>query len=349
MKKVRLVLFFAFLLVSLFKGSPAFAEEKILLFGGVTYVAPDILKPLNDVWESNSSIDSWSRLSKNTFTPGSKKWSQRHDFASVYFKEKVFVIGGSNTPLTGEFYKDVWVTNNGVKWEKIADNLPWGGTEADQGLHDHTLTVFKNKLWIIGGYFDGGAGGQGGVWKSSDGINWAQTATGYDLCLQTRFGHQSVVFQDKLWLLGSYWAETKPDICSSPDGINFTVELYEAPWGERTGHMAIVFDNKLWIFGGIQDNQFACSSDIWYSENGITWTEAEPAPWPGRCQGKVVIANEKLWLIGGGGEITDEPEAWGLLNDVWSSEDGLTWVEVTHSAPWYDRAAHSAVTVPSDF
>lgn len=113
--------------------------------------------------------------------------------------------------------------------------------------------------------------------------------------------------------------------------------------------MAIVFDNKLSIFGGIQDNQFACSSDIWYSENGITWTEATSAPWHGRCQGKVLIANEKLWIIGGVGEIINEPEACGLLNDVWSSEDGLTWVELTYNAPWYDRAEDSAVTMPSDF
>jgi len=48
-----------------------------------------------------------------------------------------------------------------------------------------------------------------------------------------------------------------------------------------------------------------------------------------------VVFNDKMWILGGQGTTNK--------NDVWFSEDGVTWTEAVSNAPWSDRVYHSAV------
>ncbi|UII76805.1 DUF5018 domain-containing protein [Flagellimonas sp. HMM57] len=115
----------------------------------------------------------------------------------------------------------------------------------------------------------------------------------------------------------------------------------EAAFLGRRAHSTVVFDGKLWVMGGsYRLPMFTIDTDdVWYSEDGITWTEATDAAAFGRRGGRAdhtsVTFDDKLWVIGGQGE--------GTFNDVWYSEDGITWTEATGTAAFSKRTNHGAV------
>jgi hypothetical protein len=51
----------------------------------------------------------------------------------------------------------------------------------------------------------------------------------------------------------------------------------------------------------------------------------------------VVVFEDKLWLLGGADQVASDFKTMHMLNDVWSSEDGLNWTQVTAAAPWSPR------------
>ncbi len=108
-----------------------------------------------------------------------------------------------------------------------------------------------------------------------------------------------------------------------------------AGWSPRWGHSSAVFDNKLWVMGGSDYWDGNVYSDIWSSPDGVNWTRVvEQTPWGPRRHFPTIVYNNKLWVLGG--EVRGEYE-WLYYNDVWSSEDGTSWSQVTAAAPWAGR------------
>ena len=70
-----------------------------------------------------------------------------------------------------------------------------------------------------------------------------------------RYGHTSVVFDNKMWVLGGGY---KNDVWYSSDGINWVCATENAGWSPRDDHTSVVFDNKMWVLGGGYKN------DVWY-------------------------------------------------------------------------------------
>lgn len=121
-----------------------------------------------------------------------------------------------------------------------------------------------------------------------------------------------------------------------PNGVNWTEETATAGWSSRFEMGATIHDDKMWLTGGYDG---ALKRDVWYSENGQNWVQASSsAPWPARLRHATLSFNDRLWVIGGG----DGPMAADRVNDVWSSEDGVTWTQATASAAWTPRYAFSA-------
>ena len=55
------------------------------------------------------------------------------------------------------------------------------------------------------------------------------------------------------------------------------------------------------------------------------------APWSAREGLGVAVFKDRMWVIGG------HVGNYRMLNDVWSTRDGLKWCEVTGNAPWKPR------------
>ncbi len=69
-------------------------------------------------------------------------------------------------------------------------------------------------------------------------------------------------------------------------------------WSERFSYTGLEFDGKMWVMGGYGGGNVY--SDVWYSEDGVTWTQATgSAPWNGRFGHQSLVYDDKMWVIGG--------------------------------------------------
>ncbi len=102
----------------------------------------------------------------------------------------------------------------------------------------------------------------------------------YDAPWPARELHTSVVFKDKVWVLGGIDNNGAPlnDVWSTDEVKTWNPESKEiAYWDERYGHSSVVFDDKLWVIGGFNGASIGMN-DIWSSDDGIAWTRAADVP-----------------------------------------------------------------------
>ena len=213
----------------------------------------------------------------------------------------------------------------------------------------HTAIVIDNEMKVIAGYdFDSNGAKlyDDETWSSTDGISWA-TSLDVKTSYSNRASHASVVFNDKIWVIGGLGPDgngdvvAHNDIWTSEDGVNWTEIIPQGQYlRERWNHSAVVFENKIWVIGGIDSNKVR-RNDVWSSTDGVTWELVTiDAEFSKRFGHSSVVFDNKIWVIGGftrsGGEDV-------FLNDVWSSTDGVTWVEETSEAAFPCRTYHYSV------
>jgi hypothetical protein len=231
-----------------------------------------------------------------------------------------------------------------LAWEKAIKAMPWPARDS------HTVVVFQDKLWLIGGLNGNNhlmspgavdyeqAPHFSDIWMSEDGIQW--TLITNNAPWKKRRSIQSVVFQDKLWLIPGWGPETgvTSEIWNSQDGIDWQKVSTNGVWPSREGHQLVVFQDKLWLIGGVNYATRETKNDVWYSQDGIDWHQSVSiAPWPSRWDHEVITFNDKLWLIGGMDLIGN------TYKDVWASEDGEDWLLITNDPPWAARQGHELV------
>jgi hypothetical protein len=224
-------------------------------------------------------------------------------------------------------------------WIQETAAAPWAARV------QHTSVVFNNRMWVIGG-------GNGNntllyptdVWSSADGVNWTQE-TAPALWLR-RTGHATVVFNNRMWVLGGNGVGGYlNDVWSSADGINWTQETAAAPWLGRDTHTAVVFNNRMWVMGGFTNLPARSLNDIWSSPDGVNWTpETLAAQWSPRRWHTTVVFNSRMWVAGGRGGGSYYTGS-SFNNEVWSSADGISWTLAaqTPAAQWWPRYSHTSV------
>ena len=150
-----------------------------------------------------------------------------------------------------------------------------------------------------------------------------------------RMRHTSVVFNDKVWVIGGRDVTGKlNDVWNSDDGITWNDVTSSNQFTKRENHASVVFNNKIWVIGGLDSNGIL-KNDIWNSDDGITWSEVtNNAPFSFRVAHTATVFNNKIWIIGGTAGMG------GTFNDVWSSSDGINWTEENSNAsfsPLFDH------------
>ncbi len=88
-------------------------------------------------------------------------------------------------------------------------------------------------------------------------------------------------------------------------------------------------NERLIAFGGVtwsvSENRVVACNDVWLSENGRNWTQVTSSiPWRARY-GMSVARHKTRSLIVMTGGVYDELER--LSSEVWSTEDGITWIK----------------------
>jgi len=243
-------------------------------------------------------------------------FSPRDTAEDAVFLGKMWISNAYN--VGGALTRDLWNSSDGVTWTKVLDETPYDGYAE--------MVVYHDKLWAI----------KGSVWNSSDGVTWTQVLD------KTPFGARSygecVVFQDKIWQLGS-----GNDVWNTSDGVTWTCVLKDAPFESRFGSAVAAYDGKLWLCGGAVNKEsnppekhykaFTTYNDVWSSPDGATWTRViEHAPWAER---QWFVAREyagKLWIFGGFSNRESKNFA-----ESWYTTDGVTWTEVKSDPMWSPR------------
>jgi len=229
-----------------------------------------------------------------------------------------------------------------VDWVKVSEQADWQARDSQGEL------VYKDKLWIMGGWFDSNHAPPRDVWSSADGKDWDKIAA------NAPWIHSDLpmtfVYADKMWVMGGWYNgrleghSASNSIWSSADGKDWKLEKKAANWSPRIAATVTEFKGKLWLMGGIENYYFgddkSLKNDVWVSENGKDWELATAdAGWSPRAYHQSAVLNGKMYVFGGG----NYTPKYHAKNDVWVTEDGTNWDQVTEAAPWHERIWFSSV------
>lgn len=174
---------------------------------------------------------------------------------SDYFIEhngKMFLIGGTSMDLPR--FGDVWVSHNGVEWERIVERAPW----AEEGfLINHKMISFGKYIYVIGG--NNGEVNKN-IWRSIDGKKWEL----YSQIPDVEDVLAVYTFKNKLYVYGENDRGQK-GIYRLLSNDEWILKVYEHEFSSAF----VDYKNKIWNFQ---------SHGIYVSEDGIDWKQIISGP-----------------------------------------------------------------------
>ncbi|HVH46112.1 MAG TPA: hypothetical protein VM925_27370 [Labilithrix sp.] len=234
---------------------------------------------------SSTDLVTWKVELRHVSQPSTEgrraRWTRRHTFGSVVFKDHLWVIGRDHvmTPPIG----DVWRSPDGLRWEQVLAEGPWGRKRMPM------ITVFDGAIHVLGGELD--VSGEPGVststhFRSVDGLHWEQLP---DMPF-VRSSGAAVEQCGKLLVMGGNSGGTTvgtPRVRHNDvwawDGKTWKRQIEHAPWPGMMWIDAVNYDGKAWILAGRSgdDDPSQEIRGAWFTEDtGRTWTYTQ-APWPG--------------------------------------------------------------------
>ncbi|MDD8015518.1 MAG: galactose oxidase [Acidobacteriota bacterium] len=163
-------------------------DGKMWILGGLERYfdgSPEALR--NDVWFSTDG-KTWTRAVEKA------PWAPRAFHGAVVFDDKIWVMGGGNYRPEFTGYNDVWNSADGVNWTKVTEHAPWAGRiwfSAD---------IYRNRIWIMGGWSDKPSVNWNDVWYTRDGRTWNELKT--EAVWSKRHEQSFYVFADQFWIAG---------------------------------------------------------------------------------------------------------------------------------------------------
>jgi hypothetical protein len=227
-------------------------------------------------------------------------------------------------------------------WVKVTEKAGWQPRDSQGEL------VYKDQLWILGGWFQSFEAPPRDVWSSRDGKTWTlveKTAPWIHSDLP-----MTLAFDDRMWIMGGWYNgrlaghSASNAVWWSTDGVKWHLAAKHAGWTPRIAAGAVVFKNRMWILGGTENYYFgddkSLRNDVWSSADGKAWKlETADAGWAPRAYHAAVVHDNRIWVFGGGNYVPK----YQAFNDVWSSSDGVKWEKVADAAPWPARIWFSSV------
>ena len=194
------------------------------------------------------------------------------------------------------------------------------------------VRITRDGIFVLGGHK--GDVPLNDVWSSADGKSWMQDGDGG---WSARYGHQAVVHQGRLYVLGGLDGNgsDRNDVWSLV--INSWEQGDDAGWSIRSYHQAVSHNGRIYVLGGENDSGYY--NDVWSSADGESWSlETAAAGWSARHGHQAVSHNGRLYVLGG--------IAGTSRNDVWSSVDGKSWsLEIADGAgdwaEWHKAVSHN--------
>jgi hypothetical protein len=170
-------------------GIVSFRGRMWILGGTENYYFGDESSLKNDVWSSADGVQ-WKRESPHA------PWSPRAYHAALVHDDKLWVLGGGNYVPEYHARNDVWCSSDGVTWEQVTDNAPWAPRLW------FSAVVYRQQMWVLGGWSNLPSRNYGDVWHSADGRQWRQLIT--PIMWKERHEHSAFVHDDQLWIAGGH-------------------------------------------------------------------------------------------------------------------------------------------------
>lgn len=205
----------------------------------------------------------------------------------------------------------------------------------------------KGLIYLTGGDPTGGGAKYNDVWRSYDGITWESVTTSAEWVGRSVHGFLSD--GEDLYIFGGSTSAgpVLNDFWRSQDDGETWQQLNSAcDWTARHEFGFAYINEKIYIYGGYAGGP-NYRNDVWSVSTSSdaslsgSWTELlAQNNSPGvnqfskRREMAYCVHNNKIWCLGG--------DAGVYYNDVWYSEDGVTWTSTTSAAEWSERREHAA-------
>ncbi|MBS1557008.1 MAG: hypothetical protein JSU09_18965 [Bacteroidetes bacterium] len=221
----------------------------------------------------------------------------------IYYLIMLIGIGCSGqTSKTGQ--ESIRLVKNEPEyiWTKVLDSADW------KKNYNFQMFSMGDTIWTF--HPDGN-------WYSVDGFKWTKSPLPNSIYNLAFLDY--VKFNNSIYGLGHFEGNIeiftfRNEIYRTKDFKKWETLSRESNIPKRFFYHPFVFESKIWIIGG--EDKSRKYSDIWNSNDGITWAKQKDNLNFGKRSGSQVVAlKSKLYL---------------LDNDVWSSTDGLNWELVTN-------------------
>lgn len=205
--------------------------------------------------------------------------------------------------------------------------IPRGDIPTARALHQSV--VFNNHLYIVMG--QGAEGNYGDLLSTKDGVVWNRRTSLVDTDGNTIVARHSFGLckhDNKVYLIGGYYSGSAPiaQVYVTSDMVHWT-RLKGSNLTSRSGFCTYSFNQRLWAIGG--SDAASPTNNVWWSKNGISWTQENNAPWAARTYATGVVYNNSIYIMGGVGA--------ARYNDVWYTKDGRHWTRIEPAANWSAR------------
>ena len=229
------------------------------------------------------------------------------------FNGYLWLVGGDNAN-TPEWTSnsEVWRSTNGKDWKIVTSNL------FDE-RRNHSLIVYKNKMWLIGGINNVGEV-LSDIWNTTDGIHWKRVNSLNPLLDIGQ--NSSVVFNNRIYVFRGN-DRANEEVWSTSDGSNWIMETDNA-FPVRSHYKTLVFNGFIYVFGGwIRGGEL--TNEVWASPDGSYWYQKRPADaiFEARINHTATVFDGKVWVMGG--------ESWNasgsstFYGDIWYSTNMKYW------------------------
>lgn len=161
------------------------------------------------MWQLGSGADVWYSTDGNNWqlATDNAPYGGRKYTGVVVFNGNICLLGGAtyevNDPIENGYpymttYNDMWCSGDGIVWNEVIDHAPWSPRMW------FCAEIYRDALWIIGGYDNVNNQNLNNVWFTRDGINWLKYET-KDI-FDARHESACYVFDDSLWVVaGNTW------------------------------------------------------------------------------------------------------------------------------------------------
>ena len=183
-------------------------QGRMWILGGTeNYYFGDDRSLKNDVWSSADGRE-W-RLETE-----SAGWSPRAYHQAVVLNDRIYVMGGGNYVPQYNALNDVWSSSDGKTWEQVIEHADWSPRLWFLSV------VYREQMWVLGGWSNHPSKNWGDVWHSRDGRHWNQLKS--NVIWKERHEHSAYVFQDKLWIAGGHAQPLSNEVWSLSLPKNFS-------------------------------------------------------------------------------------------------------------------------------